>query len=55
MQNLFDILENEIIPTYYNDPEKWKKIARNSMMDVIPYFDADRMAYQYYEKIYNYE
>jgi len=55
MQNLFDILEKEILPTYYDDPERWKKISRNSMMDVIPYFDADRMAYQYYEKIYNYE
>lgn len=52
--NLLDILEKDIIPMYYNEPEKWIGIVKNSMMDVIPYFDADRMAYQYYEKVYNY-
>jgi starch phosphorylase len=54
VQNLYDILEEEILPTYYDKPEKWNEIVRNSMMDVSPYFDAARMAYQYYEKIYNY-
>jgi starch phosphorylase len=52
--NLLDILENDIIPMYYNEPEKWIQIVKNSMSDVIPYFDADRMAYQYYEKVYTY-
>ncbi len=55
LENMLDILENEIIPIYYDQPEQWTDIAQNSMMDVIPYFDSDRMAYQYYEKIYNYE
>jgi starch phosphorylase len=54
VQNLYDILEEEILPTYYDKPEKWNEIVRNSMLDVSPYFDAARMAYQYYEKIYNY-
>jgi starch phosphorylase len=53
-QNMYDILENEILPTYYDKPEKWTEIVKNSMMDVVPYFDAARMAYQYYEKIYSY-
>lgn len=52
--NLLDILDKDIIPMYYNEPDKWIQIIKNSMMDVIPYFDADRMAYQYYEKVYNY-
>jgi starch phosphorylase len=52
--NLLDILEKDIIPMYYGDPEKWTQIIKNSMSDVTPYFDADRMAYQYYEKVYNY-
>ena len=52
--NLLDILEKDIIPMYYNEPDKWIQILKNSMLDVIPYFDADRMAYQYYEKVYNY-
>jgi len=54
VQNLYDILDEEILPTYYNKPDKWTEIVKNSMMDVHPYFDAARMAYQYYEKIYNY-
>jgi starch phosphorylase len=55
VHNLFDILESEILPTYYDKPDKWTEIVRNSMMDVVPYFDAARMAYQYYEKLYNYQ
>lgn len=55
MQNLLTILEDEIIPTYYDKPESWLEIVKNSMHDVVPYFDSDRMAYQYYEKIYNYK
>ncbi len=53
-QHLLDLLEHEVIPTYYDDKEKWTQIMKNSMMDIIPYFDADRMSYQYYEKLYNY-
>lgn len=55
LQNMLDILEDEIIPTYYDEPEKWLSIMKSSMQDVVPYFDADRMAYQYYEKLYNYK
>jgi starch phosphorylase len=55
LQNLLNILEDEIIPTYYDHPKKWVNIMKNSMQDVLPYFDADRMAYQYYEKLYNYK
>lgn len=53
VQNLLDILENEIIPMYYNGNGKWLEIMKNSMKDVVPYFNADRMAYEYYEKLYN--
>lgn len=55
LQNMLDILEEEIIPTYYDHPEKWVSIMKGSMQDVVPYFDSDRMAYQYYEKLYNYK
>lgn len=54
-KNLLDILEDEIIPTYYKDQKKWISIMKSSMQDVLPYFDSDRMAYQYYEKLYNYQ
>lgn len=54
LQNMLDILEDEIIPTYYDNQEKWTSIVKSSMQDVVPYFDSDRMAYQYYEKVYSY-
>lgn len=52
-KNLLDVLEKEIIPTYYNKPEKWLGIVKTGMQDVIPYFDSGRMAKEYYEEIYN--
>jgi len=52
-QNLLDVLENEIIPTYYEEPKKWVKIVKSSMRDVVPFFDAGRMAQQYYDEMYN--
>ncbi len=55
MDNFFDIIENQIIPLYYQRPDEWHKIIRNSMMDVYPFFDADRMAAQYYETLYEFD
>lgn len=51
-KNLLDVLENEIIPTYYNNPKKWLSIVKSGMRDVDPFFDAGRMAQQYYEELY---
>jgi glycogen phosphorylase len=52
-QNLFDVLEKEIIPTYYDKPEQWSKIMKASMKEVVPFFDAGRMAREYYERMYH--
>jgi starch phosphorylase len=51
-EDLMDILEQEIIPTYYDSPAKWLKIVKQSMRDVLPFFDSGRMAEEYYEKLY---
>lgn len=51
-KNLMDILENEIIPTYYDKPEHWLEIMKNAMRDVNPAFDSGRMAHEYYVKMY---
>ena len=53
LNNMYDILENQIIPTYYNKPDQWMQIVKSSMRDVVPYFDSDRMAYEYYDKMYS--
>jgi len=52
-KHLMDILEDQIIPLYYNNPDKWTEIMKNAMNDVIPAFDADRMADEYYSLMYN--
>lgn len=54
MNSLLDMLENEIIPMYYDKPEEWLKMVKASMTDVLPFFDSGRMAQQYYERVYNY-
>ncbi|MDO6391726.1 alpha-glucan family phosphorylase [Pontibacter sp. BT731] len=51
-KNLMSILENDVIPTYYKDRGKWMNIVKQSMRDVMPFFDSDRMAHQYYEQMY---
>lgn len=51
-ENLLDKLENTVIPMYYTDQDKWMKIVLQSMDDVAPEFDSDRMAREYYEKLY---
>lgn len=51
-ENLLDVLENEIIPTYYKNQAKWQKIVKASMKDVLPQFDSGRMAKEYYDTLY---
>ncbi|WP_053406486.1 alpha-glucan family phosphorylase [Persicobacter sp. CCB-QB2] len=53
MEAMYYLLEHEVLPTYYDKPEEWTKIVKTSMKDVTPYFDADRMAHEYYEHVYN--
>jgi starch phosphorylase len=50
--NLMDKLENEVIPTYYTNHKKWQEMVLNSMNDVSEDFNSDRMAREYYEKLY---
>lgn len=52
LNHLYDILENEILPTYYEHPEKWREITQNGMKDVRKDFNSDRMADEYYKNLY---
>ncbi len=52
-ENLMTLLEKEVIPTYYDAPEKWNKIVKKAMKDVSPFFESGRMAQEYYDKMYN--
>ncbi len=50
--NLYDLLENKVIPTYYDAPEKWQEIVFKGIDGVIPEFTSHRMADQYYKKLF---
>jgi len=51
--HMMRILKEEILPCYYDTPEKWWEIVVNGMKEVVPMFDSGRMASQYYEKLFN--
>jgi starch phosphorylase len=50
---LYDILESQILPTYYENRDRWREITRASMHDVRHQFDSNRMAREYYELMYH--
>lgn len=52
MLGFYQLLNEQVLPTYYDQPEKWDQIVFNSMNDVSEEFDSDRMADEYYRKIY---
>ncbi len=52
LNQLYDILEQQILPTYYDEFDTWRNIVQNGMNDVRFHFDSNRMAHQYYECLY---
>ncbi len=52
LHKLYEILENEIVPTYYEHKDKWRSIVKTGMDDVRFAFDSNRMADEYYEIMY---
>ena len=52
INNLFDVIENEILPLYYDNPQGWQELMLRSMNEVGGFFNADRMATEYYERVY---
>ncbi|KAB2642946.1 MAG: alpha-glucan family phosphorylase [Verrucomicrobia bacterium] len=52
MLEVYRILNERVLPLYYDQPNEWWRVVLNSMNEVVPFFDADRMADEYYKKIY---
>jgi starch phosphorylase len=52
MLGFYRTVRERILPLYYDQPDQWAKLMLRSMNDVVPYFDSDRMAAEYYTKIY---
>lgn len=52
LEQIYDILENQILPLYYENYETWRQVTCNGMRDVRFRFDSNRMAEEYYQKLY---
>lgn len=52
MNQLFDILEKEILPTFYDRPADWRTVVYQGMKDVRYRFESKRMADEYYRIMY---
>jgi len=52
LNKLYEILEKEILPLYYDNHNTWRQVMKNGMQDVRFTFDSNRMAYEYYEQLY---
>ena len=45
-------LENDIIPTYYDNKPEWARLMRQAIRTAEGYFNADRMVIEYYNRLY---
>jgi len=52
LDKLYDILENQVLPMYYDNHDVWCQITKNGMRDVRWQFDSNRMAKEYYDVLY---
>ena len=57
---IYGLLENEIIPLYYNKNAKgysegWIKVIKNSIAKIAPHYTMKRQLDDYYDKFYNKE
>ena len=52
LDQIYDILENQILPLYYDSYDTWRQVTKNGMRDVRFQFDSNRMAHEYYELLY---
>jgi glycogen phosphorylase len=57
MENLYDVLEYQVIPEYYNRegnglPRQWINRIRHAMATLIPKYNTDRMVEEYVRKYY---
>ena len=52
LEKLYEILQKEILPLYYDNYDTWRMVMKNGMRDVRFQFDSNRMAHEYYELLY---
>lgn len=52
LEKIYEILEKEILPLYYDNYYTWRQVIKNGMRDVRFQFDSNRMVHEYYELLY---
>jgi len=52
LEALYAVLQNEVLPTYYENRDKWVDMMRHSIQDTREYFAVKRMLDEYYELLY---
>lgn len=49
---IYDLLENEILPLYYDAPDKWRQLMISTISLNASYFNAQRVLREYIKKAY---
>lgn len=49
---LYKILQEQVLPLYYENRDTWRQVVKNGMRDVRYQFDSNRMAHEYYDIMY---
>lgn len=52
LYKLYDLLEQQMLPLYYENYGVWREITKNGMRDVRYQFESNRMAHEYYDLLY---
>lgn len=52
LKAMYKVLEEEVIPLYYKEKDKWVEMMRHSIQDTREQFAVKRMLEEYYEHLY---
>lgn len=50
--DLYEVLKKEVLPLYYQSPEKWREIMKSTISLNAAYFNSDRAINQYINEAY---
>ena len=53
LEALYEVLLEEVLPTYYDKKDKWKKMMRESIASTLERFNAKVMIENYYQMMYS--
>ncbi|MBK8189642.1 MAG: alpha-glucan family phosphorylase [Vampirovibrionales bacterium] len=51
-ESLMEILEQKIIPTYYENPQEWARMMQLAIATSESFFNSDRMVIEYFTRFY---